>query len=488
MVDSLLLTSPILLTFVAGMVIMLWEAIARPQRTTAFWGVAMATLLLVGALNVYVYSSVSEAVPAFGDMLRMDRYGAAFAGISILAGLFALSISDAYLERLGVQVGEYYTLVLFSVVGMMLMGFANDLMMVFISIEIMSIAVYVLCSIKRGDPRSVESGFKYFILGAFASAVLLYGVALIYGVVGSTSLTTLAHWFAANHDGESNAMMMVGGGLVLAGFGFKVASAPFHMGTPDVYQGAPTSITSLMSTGVKAASFAAFGRVVFGAMGEQATWWEGGLWWMAALTMLVGNIGALVQDDLKRMFAYSSIAHAGYLLMALVAASPDGPAANPAIGSLIFYALTYTFMSAGTFAVLSLMISNERDTTDIRSLNGLGHSNPWLAAGMSICLLSMAGIPPTMGFVGKFYLFQAAIHADQIGLAVVGALAAAAGVYYYLRPMVHMYMRDGHPELAPNRTAAVASLGLACVALLIFGLMPSSLLAWAEACVQSVLN
>ncbi len=477
--DSLLLSSPAILVFGVALVIMLVEAWARPASKTMFWLLGFGGLVAAGALTVMVHGMTEGAVDAFGGMLRIDRYGVFFQICAILAGLLSLLISDGYLDRIGVRVGEYYALVLFGVQGMMLMAVANDLMMVFIALEVMSIAMYVLCALKRGDPRSVESGFKYFILGAFSSGVLLYGVSFIYGAVGSTSLDALAQWFATDHAAGANPVMAVGMALVVVGFGFKVASVPFHMWAPDVYQGAPTSVTALMSSGVKAASFAAFGRVVMGSLGEDAAGWHGVLWWMAALTMIVGNIGAIVQDDLKRMLAYSSIAHAGYLLLAFVAIGPGGVNASTSLGSLLFYMLAYTFMNAGAFAVLSMFTKAGSDDTNIERLSGFGHSHPWLAAGLSICLFSLAGIPPTMGFVGKFYLFSAALEAGERNLAIIGALSAAAGVYYYIRPMIYMYMRDGHPAVTVDRRAA-AAVAVCAVMMLVLGLLPGSVMEWAQ--------
>ncbi len=477
--DSLLLSSPSILVFCVALAIMLIEAWVRPESKNVFWLLGLGGLLGAGALTAVVYGLSEGPVEAYAGMLRIDRYGVFFQVCAILAGILSLLMSDGYLERIGVRVGEYYALVLFGVLGMMLMSAANDLMMVFIALEVMSIAMYILCALKRGDPRSVESGFKYFILGAFSSGVMLYGISFVYGAIGSTSLDALTAWFAAGHEASSSALLTVGGALLIVGFGFKVASVPFHMWAPDVYQGAPVSVTALMASGVKAASFAAFGRVVLGAMGADAATWHDALWAMAALTMVVGNLGALVQDDLKRILAYSSIAHAGYLLMAFVSIGAGGIAGSPALGSLLFYMLTYTFMNAGAFAVLSMMTRDGGDDTDIKRLAGLGYSHPWIAAGLSICLLSLAGIPPTMGFVGKFYLFSAALQAGERNLAIIGAVSAAIGVYYYIRPMVWMYMHEGRPVVAVDRRASFAV--AVCAALMIvLGLVPGATLDWAQ--------
>jgi len=483
--ESIQLAAPLVLLAVMGTVMMVAAAVFRPMPRTAFWAVSAASL--AGALVLVALGANQPASEAFSGMLRVDAYGNFFACVSLLGGLFALLISESYMDRIGVRVGEFYSLFLFAVTGMLGMAYSNDLMMVFISLEVMSISVYVLCAIKRSDERAVESGFKYFILGAFSSGILLYGVAFVYGSTHSTSLPSVAHSLAAS-GGMPDVYLAVGVALIFVGFGFKVASVPFHMWAPDVYQGAPTAITALMASAVKAASFAAFGRLIIGALGDNAGHWATALWWMSAATMLVGNLGALVQNDLKRMFAYSSIAHAGYLLMALASVGEAGATANTGLGSLAFYMLAYTFMNAGAFAVLSLMTDKAGDdATDISRLSGLGKSNPWLAAGLSICLVSLAGLPPTMGFIGKFYLFASAVGSGQIGLAMVGAVGAAAGVYYYLRPMVYMYMKDGEPELAPDGRARLALL-VTTVLLIGFGLLPGAVLDWADASVRAVIG
>lgn len=480
--DDVAHLSPLLLMFVAAMGIMLVEAWARPARKTGLWALTLGTLVTAGLLTIRLYADADHATDIQG-MLRVDRYGLFFQGISIASGILATLFADDYLERLQIRVGEYYALVLFGVFGMGLMGLASDLMMVFVALEVMSLSMYVLCAINRHHPQSVESGFKYFILGAFSSGLMLYGISMVYGGTGHTDFEGITAALA--HPAPlSGPLMGVGGALLLVGFGFKVASVPFHFWAPDVYQGAPTSVTALMSSGVKAASFAALGRLVIGVWGTHAVDWSGGLWWMAALTMVVGNLGALAQTDLKRMLAYSSIAHAGYVLMALSSAGQPG-GGGPALASILFYLLAYTLMNAGAFTVLSAFTEGEVDATRIENLAGLGRSHPWLAAGLSLCLLSLAGIPPTMGFVGKFYLFTAAVQSGEIGLAMIGALSAAAGVYYYLRPMVWMYMHEGNPRVR-MASPALFGLGLATVGTVVFGLYPGPLLSWASASLASL--
>jgi NADH-quinone oxidoreductase subunit N len=483
--DSLLLAAPMVITSLVGLVLMIYSAVARPLPRTIPWAIATGGLLLAGVVAVAVQGLDPIPAPAFSGMLQVDGYGVFFELVVILAAVLALLLSESHLDRLGVRVGEYYALVLLGVTGMILMGFASDLVMIFVALEVMSIAMYILCAIKRADERSVESGFKYFVLGAFSSAIMLYGIALLYGAVGSTGLDALRDRL---HEGlgavHVDGLLAVGAALVLVGFGFKVAAVPFHAWTPDVYQGAPTSVTALMAGGVKVASFAALGRVAIGALAAEGQAWTSALWWMAAATMLVGNLAALVQRDLKRLLAYSSIAHAGYLLMAVVAA-PAGVEQNPALGSLGFYLLAYTLMNAGAFAVVALLVREGHDASEIDALAGLGRRAPWRAAGLTICLFSLAGVPPTMGFVGKFYLFSAAVAAGHTGLAVVGAVGAAAGVYYYLRPIVVMYFHEGDAALDRDLRSEVA-LALAVAGTLVFGLLPSGVLAWAEASVRSL--
>ncbi|MEN9786024.1 MAG: dehydrogenase subunit [Pseudomonadota bacterium] len=488
-VASLVAIAPACLIFVAAMVVMMMAAVSRPTRTGGLWAVSLAVLVVAGVLSAARLSV--EGVPAFAGMLRVDAYGGFFNVVAAISGILAVLMSEEYLARIGVRVGEYYALVLFGVFGMMLMGMSNDLMMVFVSLEVMSLSMYVLAALKRADPRSVEAGFKYFILGAFSSGLMLYGISLVYGAVGSTSLDAVAQVASGARAAAHPSLLAVGGALLVVGFGFKVASVPFHLWTPDVYQGAPTSVTALMSSGVKAASFAAFLRFVVAATGHDGGW-TGALWWMAALTMVVGNVSALVQRDLKRMLAYSSIAHAGYLLMALVAvghpaeAGGVSSAARAAAGSgVLFYAFAYTLMNAGAWAVLTMFVKDGADATDLDALAGLGRSRPWLAAGLSVCLLSLAGFPATIGFIGKFLLFSAAIEAGYVGLAVVGALGAAAGLYYYLRPMVVMFMGEGHPAPVQARWAG-AAVAACSVLVLGLGLLPSHVLALAEHSVMSL--
>lgn len=475
--------APAFVIFGAALIILLWEAVVRPADKRVFMGFSLTAILVALGLNVGV--AVEDRL-GFSGMVSFDAYSVFFNSVFLISAALSTLLSHDYLERVGVRIGEYYSLVLFGLFGMMLLGMGADLMLLFVGIEVMSIAFYCLSAIKRTDARGIESGFKYFIMGAFASGILLYGVSFVYGATGTTSLQGIR---AAIEGGVHGGMLGLGVAFIIAGFLFKIAAVPFHMWAPDVYEGAPASVTGYMATGVKAASFAAFGRVLFVAFLGLKDDWAAPLMVIAAVTMLLGNLVALVQDDLKRMLAYSSIAHAGYMLMALVAVDSESVGLNGQVSGLLFYLLAYTFMNLGAFAVLTLMAGDRDDLTSIKGLAGLSTRNPAVAAGLALCLFSLAGIPPTMGFVGKFYLFAAAVRADYVGLAVIAALSGAIGVYYYLRPIVVMYMQEGGEPLALRPTAAsVGALAIASVAILYFGLFPSQLIELCQAGVLSLVG
>jgi NADH-quinone oxidoreductase subunit N len=448
---------PVILLFFAAMAVLIIEAMTRDQER---WHLAaLSSLAILGALALVVDTSGSTTI--FSGMVSLDAYGRFFSVVFGISGLLVVLLSPDYLKKIGVEFGEYYSLVLFSLMGMFLMATANDLMLIFVALEIMSIAMYILAAIRRDNPKSVESGVKYFILGAFSSAIFLYGIAFVFGATATTNLSEIGQVIAS---GEAGSTLLVGVGLMLVGFAFKIGSVPFHMWVPDVYEGAPTTVTALMATGVKAASFAAFGRVLLSAFPAISEEWVYVIWIISAATMVLGNVAALVQNDLKRMLAFSSVGHAGFALMALVAF--DGASA------MLFYLFGYTFMTLGAFAILG-MIDGDDGSTDISSLDGLASRHPWLAAGLSLVLLSLAGIPPTIGFVGKFSLFVAAINGGFVVLAIIGALSGAVGVYYYLRPIIAMYMKEpeGASVIVVSRAANLV-VGLACAVIVVFGLLP----------------
>lgn len=479
---------PSLTTFAFGMLILMVEVVGARRSATLSTAVTACGLLLALIFNGIIGADVAaESRLAFSGMIAVDSFGVVVNYILCVAGLGALFIGHDYLDRVGVRIPEYNPLLLMAVSGMSLLAVANDLILLFVALELMSIALYVLCAINRGELRSVEAAAKYFILGAFAAALLLYGIAFIYGATGTTRMDFIGEWLSDHRSVTDSPLLAVGMALMLVGFGFKIAAAPFHMWSPDVYQGAPTPVTAFMATGVKAASFAAFARVMFVAFLSSKVEWTWALWGMAAITILWGNLGALVQTDLKRLLAYSSIGHAGYLLMAFVGAPGTGLADNPRVGGLLFYLLSYTIMTVGAFAVISLLTRDGADDVDISRLDGLAARQPWLAAGLAVCLLSLAGVPPTMGFVAKFYVFAAVIEGGHIGLAVVGAIGGAAGVYYYLRPIVHMYMKPASDAAQPAvNTPALGALAVATGAILVFGLYPGPLVDWCREALLSL--
>jgi NADH-quinone oxidoreductase subunit N len=379
--------------------------------------------------------------------------------------------------------GEYYALLLFSTLGMMIMASSLDLITIFLGLETLSISLYILAGILRERLESNESAVKYLLLGAFASGFVLYGIALVYGATASTNLLRVAEVVASGKV-SSPTLLMIGTGLLIIGFGFKVASVPFHMWTPDVYEGAPTSVTAFMIAGTKAAAFAAFLRILMTALPALQPDWGQILWVLAVLTMTVGNVVAIAQSSIKRMLAYSSIAHAGYLLVALVAANKLGS------GSILFYLVAYSFMNLGAFAVVIALAFQDRERVSIQDYAGLGLKYPFLGAAMALFMFSLAGIPPTGGFMGKFYIFSAAIHANYIGLAIIGVLNSVISVYYYLRITVVMYMGEGGAEPAADRLSPALGLAVlvAVVGTLQLGLFPSRFLEVALRSVAALLG
>jgi len=376
----------------------------------------------------------------FSSMLIIDRFVIFFDLLFLLAASITILLSIHYLSIEENVHGEYYTLLLLATLGMMLMVKAADLVIVFLGIETLSLSIYILAGYLRSEAKSNESAMKYFLLGAFSTAFLLYGIALIYGVTGSTNLSVIA---AAIRETSllQNPLLLVAMGLILIGFGFKVSMVPFHMWTPDVYEGAPTSITAFMAVGVKAAAFSSFLRVFLSSFPELRPTWTELLWVLAVLTMTVGNVIAISQDNIKRMLAYSSIAHAGYLLVGMIAGGELG------ISSMLYYLLAYTLMNLGAFGIVIAFGTKTDENVLIKDYAGMGFKYPVLAFCMSVFMFSLAGIPPLAGFVGKFYIFSSAIKAGYLWLTIIGVLNSLISVYYYLRITVLMYMREPEKEV-----------------------------------------
>jgi NADH-quinone oxidoreductase subunit N len=404
---------------------------------------------------------------AFGNTIVADRYGLFFTLLVCGASAVVILMAVDFLDTARIKIGEFYALVLFATAGMVLMATGNDLMVLFLALEIMSVAVYVLAGIARDEPRATEAALKYFLLGAYATGFFLFGIALLYGATGATRLDLVAARLGA--ESATNPLVLLGMGLLLVGFGFKIAMMPFHVWTPDVYEGAPTAVTTLMAVGVKAAAFAAFVRVFLHYLPGLEGAWTGLLWLLAALTMTAGNLCALVQDNVKRMLAYSSIAHAGYALVGMVAATADGGA------SVLFYLLVYALTNLGAFGVVMALgrvgAANER----LADYAGVGFAHPLLGFAMAVCMLSLTGMPPLAGFAGKFYLFSAAVDAGLVGLVVIGVLNSLVSAYYYFGVIRQMYMVDGTPHIDSLTARPYLAVGLilAVGATVALGLFPA---------------
>ncbi|MGD0585157.1 MAG: NADH-quinone oxidoreductase subunit N [Oryzomonas sp.] len=440
----------------------------------SFVGVVVAAILVGAGWGVPVES--------FSGSVVQDNFATFFKMIFLVSAGLAILISDQYMEREGCNHGELYPLILFTVVGMMLMAAGTDLMTIFLGLEVMSVSLYVLAGFNRANLKSNEAGLKYFLLGAFSTGFLLYGMALTYGATGTTRIAKIAAAAGLMPVPSANVMLVAGMLLMLTGFAFKVAAAPFHMWTPDVYEGAPTPMTAFMSAGPKAAGFAAALRIFLVALPTLQVEWSQLLWVLAVLTMTIGNITALRQDNIKRMLAYSSIAHAGYALVGFAAGNSTGTA------GILFYMLSYAFMNIGAFAVIILIGKKGESNGNVMDFAGLGFRHPVLAVAMSVFLFSLAGIPPTAGFIGKFYLFSGAIQKGYVGLAIIGVLNSAASVYYYLRVMVYMYMKEPTEDFEWTQVSAPIALSLliSVAGTLIPGIVPSVILQLAEQAIRSI--
>jgi NADH-quinone oxidoreductase subunit N len=450
----------------------------------------LAILGLVLALGVCVWSWIVHPEPTrevFGGMLIVDRYSLFFDMLFIVAGILTVLMAGPYQRAHGFAFGEHHSLLLLVITGMMLLIHAGDFVILVIGLETMSIGVYALVASWEGNPKSAEGGLKYYVMGAVASAFLLYGIALIYGTTGKTDLEAVG---AAAPGLEGNLVFLLGMFMVLAALAFKVALVPFHGWTPDAYEGAPTTVTGFMAAAVKAAGFGVFLRVLLVGFGSDAyvfgfAGWADILKWLAILTMTLGNLAALRQSNIKRMLAYSSIAHAGYILIGVIAA---GVIADAGGSSMLYYLLAYTFTTLGAFGVVAWIGSRGDERVDIDSWAGLGSRHPVAAAAMTLFLLSLGGVPPTAGFFAKFYLFRAALeHQGLLPLVIIAVLNSVVSFYYYLRPVVQMYFRDpgsqpGAAALppAPLRSGGVtAALVIAVIFVLMLGLVPHNYLVWA---------
>ncbi len=458
----------IALTLIIVLVFDLFDSISK---TVLGW------MTIVGAgIALWVSIQMHQAGTVgtqFNEMFKVDSFSLFFNIIFLVSTILVVLISMSYLDRGDRKQGPYYLLILLATLGMMLMAAGNELIIVFLGLELMSLSLYVLAGYFRDSPASSEAGMKYLLLGAFASAFFLYGIALIYGGAGTTSVPAIAEAITAENKSP---LLLAGMFLLVVGFGFKVAIVPFHQWAPDVYEGAPTTIAAFISAGPKAAGFAAFLRIFMEALPSLQVEWSGVLILLAMLTMTVGNVIAIAQTNIKRMLAYSSIAHAGYVLIGLAAANDDG------ISSAMLYLLIYCVMNIGAFGAIILAKTEDGESLMISDYAGLGTRKPLLAMFMTVMLLSLAGFPPTAGFVGKFYIFKSAVGAGHIWLVSIGAINTAISAFYYLRVVVTMYMREPEEELefSPYASTLVVGLILAVVGILLIGILPSLMLTPAQ--------
>jgi NADH-quinone oxidoreductase subunit N len=472
--------APALILTVTALAILLLD-LCPPRdrkRHLGFLGLLGVVATLLASVALW-----GQSERAFHNMIVLDNFALFFDLIFCYSSALVVLLSLDFLRRRGAELGEYYILVLFATAGMVLMASGIDLLIIFLGLELMSIPLYVLAGFFRAERRSGESAMKYFLLGAFATGFFLYGITLIYGLTGTTTLDGIAQALTQGALGRDPSLV-IGFGLLLVGFGFKISSVPFHMWVPDVYEGAPTPITILIATGSKAAAFAALFRVLYASLRGFQPDWVILFWGLAALTMTVGNIVAIAQSNLKRMLAYSSVAHVGYMMVGLTAGGSFGSA------SVLFYLLTYTFTTAGAFGVILLLERGGEEALHLEDYSGLGFRHPILALSLSLFLLSLIGVPPTAGFMGKVYLFGAAVRSGYLWLAIIAVLNSAVAAYYYLRLIVYMYMRE--PEGVRTRYtpsfAGALALGIALWTVFQFGLAPSSVFELAQGAVAPLLR
>jgi len=477
---------PEMIVAIAGVIVMLYDSFFPKQRAVSG---AIAILGLIASGVVLGTLWTGGPATSWNGMIAHDNLRLSFSFVFLFVSAMTVLISTIWVERENVPAGEYHALLLFATFGMMMMSAGNDLVIIFLGLETLSIATYVMAGLRRTDLKSNESAMKYFILGSFASAFLLYGMALIYGATGSTNLTQIAEKMVSPNF---PALLLAGGAMLIIGFGFKIAMAPFHVWTPDVYEGAPTPITGFMAAGPKAAAFASFLRVfVLGfplIAGVQASvylhqTWTSALAVMAMVTIIVGNVAAIMQTSVKRMLAYSSIAHAGYALVGFIGAgmAKTDAARDEAIAAVAFYMLTYSVTNLGAFAIVTLLSQKNDRRTEFEDYNGIGFKSPVLAFSLSLFMLSLLGLPLTAGFMGKVLVFRPALESGNplvVGLVVLAVIGSAISAYYYLRLIVVMFFRERTTEWkAPAMSGAMTTaLVVAIIGVLYFGLFSDAII------------
>jgi NADH-quinone oxidoreductase subunit N len=471
---------PVLLVGSFAVIVLMVDVFSPPGQQASSGVIALIGIGLAFWAAMRLWGNSAEL---FGGMVIVDMAALLFQIIVLVVGFITILLSIRYAAEEGLELGEYYALLLFTLLGAMLMAAGGDLLIIFLGLEIMSLAQYILAGMRHNVLKSSESAMKYFLLGAFATGFLLYGIALLYGATGTTNLASIVT--AVREGGlADHPLLTIGMGLLVVGFGFKIAAVPFHMWTPDVYEGAPTPVTGLMSTGVKAAAFAALARVFVTALGDLQESWGPIFWCLAVLTMTVGNLAAIAQLNIKRMLAYSSIAHAGYLLIAVVASGTAG------LTGLLYYLLAYAFMNLGAFAVVVALEQREDRYLLLDDYSGLGFRYPLLGVTMAVFMFSLSGLPPTAGFMAKFYVFGAAVEQGYIVLTVIGVLNTLLSIYYYLRPIVLMYMEECKADVPTMHLDPFLLIGLVLTLFgtIQLGLFPSRLLGLAHAAAQGLFS
>jgi NADH-quinone oxidoreductase subunit N len=462
---------PIILLVAWAGVLLLVDVFTKRTRLTF----TLAAIGILVTLITTLYQG-GRSYPGFNGMVVMDGFSVFLNALFLISGFAGLALAYDYNRRMDLDRGEYYVLLLFSISGMMLMAVAADLIVVFLALEMLSIPLYILAGFARPQAESEEAALKYFLLGAFAGGFVVYGVALVFGATGTTALAGIV---AAIEAGSADlSLLVIGAALVLVGFAFKVAVVPFQMWTPDVYQGAPTPVTAFMAVGAKTAGFAALLRIFITALPVLAIDLTPVLWVLAALTMILGNLVAIAQTNIKRMLAYSSIAHAGYIFMVLVTFGQEAVAAN-AVASSLFYLLAYAVTNFGTWSVVIALEKKGGAGLELQDYAGLGKKYPGLAAAMMVFMLSFTGVPPTLGFVGKFFLFRTVLEAGFVGLAIIGVLTSLISAYFYLRVLVIMYMQEGDPEISGDGWLKLVT-GFTAVGTVLLSIFAVPLFQWAS--------
>jgi NADH-quinone oxidoreductase subunit N len=477
MFSSFIAIVPMSCVVAAGIAAMMAEAFRAPGERMPVGPLGAVGLAGAAAAALLLWN---QQAGSFGVVVA-DNFSLFVTGVLILIGLLSLALSAPIIEREDLPRGEYYALMLFALSGMMLMASASDLLVIFLALEVLSIAVYVLTGVRRSQATSVEAAFKYFLLGAFASAFFVYGIAFTYGLAGSTRLDRIGS-LLASQTARPTPLGLVAVGLLLVGFAFKVSAVPFHMWTPDAYEGAPSPVTGFMSAGVKAAAFAAFARVFLAALAPLRPDWRGLLWGIAVATMITGTVVGVAQTSVKRMLAYSSIAHGGYILVAIIAANSTGK------GALLFYLAAYAVTNVGAFGVIGLLESREHPHDQLGDYAGLWRTHPVLAGLMTIFLLSLGGFPPFAGFIAKWYVFAGAIQAGEYWLAIIGMLTSVVSVFFYSRIIVMMYMTSAEhaSDVPPVPKLAGAALVASAALAFYLGVFPATVLDWASSAISTI--